>query len=270
MKVALIQLSAGSDKNSNVRKAVEMTETALQQGAKLVALPEVFNFRGNTQDPQITAAAAERVPGASLLPFMALAKKYTAAVLAGSIFEKGPQGKVFNCSVFIDPAGTPLAKYRKINLFDARLGDKIIKESLCFHPGKLITTVPHEEFKLGLSICYDLRFAPLYGELASRGANFLMVPSCFTKKTGEFHWEVLLRARAIENLSYVIAPNQVGVDFRGVEAYGNSMIVSPWGEVVARASGNKEEILYGEIDLQKIEQARQILPKINSVKGQRL
>ncbi len=115
---------------------------------------------------------------------------------------------------------------------------------------------------MGLSICYDLRFPELYQNYARKGVEILTVPSCFTKKTGEAHWETLLRARAIENLSYVLAPNQVGIDARGMRAYGHSMIISPWGEVIACGSGVGQEIIFGEIDFEEIRKARSILPGI--------
>ena len=119
-----------------------------------------------------------------------------------------------------------------------------------------------EEFKVGLSICYDLRFPKLYQDYAALGANVLTVPSCFTKITGQAHWEILLRARAIENLCYVLAPNQVGRDARGIESYGHSMVVDPWGNVIAEGSVDKEEIIYADISMQHIIDARAKLPGI--------
>lgn len=262
MKVAAIQLSAGVDKQANIALAIDLVEQALNQGAKIVALPEVFNFRGDTRNKVAVHAEAENVPGPSTEPFLRLAQYHKAFILAGTIFEKAPGGKAYNTSVLINPHGKVIAKYRKIHLFDARLGDKIIKESLCFAAGRLPVAAPLDEFKAGLSVCYDLRFPGLYGQYAKSKANLLFAPSCFTKETGKAHWEVLLRARAIENLSYVIAPNQVGSDFRSVAAYGNSMIVSPWGEVIARGSNDKQEIIYGEISVDQVKKARSTLPGI--------
>ncbi len=262
MKTALIQLSAGVDKAANVGQAIDFVEQALNAGAKLVALPEVFNYRGDTRHKETVHAMAEKIPGPSIQPFLRLAKFHKAYILAGSILESASNGKAYNTAVLINPQGRVAAKYRKIHLFDARLGDKIIKESACFNPGKLPAMAKINEFNAGLSICYDLRFPGLYGQYAKKQADLLFVPACFTQKTGEAHWEVLLRARAIENLSYVLAPNQVGSDFRGVASYGNSMIVSPWGEVIARGSGDKQEIIYGDISVDQVKQARNILPGI--------
>jgi nitrilase len=164
--------------------------------------------------------------------------------------------------VFIDPRGAITAKYRKIHLFDARIGDKIVREMDCLRAGRRPTTVKLGEFRMGLSICYDLRFPGLYQNYARRRVEILTVPSCFTRKTGEAHWEVLLRARAIENLSYVLAPNQVGIDKRGMRAYGHSMIISPWGEIMAQGSAAEQEIIFGEVNIEEVRKARHVLPGI--------
>jgi predicted amidohydrolase len=191
-----------------------------------------------------------------------LAKKHKASFLLGSILEKATYPQAYNTSVLIGPRGKIAAKYRKIHLFDARIGDRIVREADCFRAGRRPATASIGEFKAGLTICYDLRFPGLYQNYARRGVEILTVPSCFTKKTGEAHWEALLRARAIENLSYVLAPNQVGMDARGMQAYGHSMIISPWGEVIASGSGNAEEIIFGEIHMEEVLKARQVLPGI--------
>ena len=139
---------------------------------------------------------------------------------------------------------------------------KKIKESDYFLSGKQIALTRVKDFNLGMSICYDLRFPELYRHYFGRGAEILTVPSAFTAKTGQAHWESLLRARAIENLAYVLAPNQVGTDSKGILSHGHSMIVSPWGEIIARASNDKEEIIYGVISHDNISKARAILPGI--------
>ena len=262
MRIALIQFNAGSDKQDNWRRAAAMIEEAASQGASLILLPEVFLWRGNTRDPRLLAQAAETMAGPHILKGMALARGCQAHVLFGSVFEKAAGTKAYNTSILIAPDGRIAAKYRKIHLFDARIGDKIIRESDRIMPGRRGSVARVGDFTLGLSVCYDLRFPALYGGYARLGANVLTVPSCFTKKTGQAHWEVLLRARAIENLSYVLAPNQVGKDAAGVEAYGNSMVVSPWGEVLACGSAEKEEIVYGDMDMKYVIEARKILPGV--------
>jgi predicted amidohydrolase len=262
LKVALLQLNASQDKAANLAQATAMSQEAIAKGAQFILLPEVFNFRGDSRNRELFASATEKIPGPSTSALSALAKKHHVSFLLGSILEKSADTRAYNTSVFIDAQGKITAKYRKIHLFDARIGDKIIRESDCFQAGKRLATAKVGEFNMGLSICYDLRFPELYQSYARRGVEILTVPSCFTRKTGEVHWEALLRARAIENLSYVLAPNQVGIDARGMHAHGHSMIVSPWGEVIARGSEGGQEIIFGDINMQEIHKARQTLPGI--------
>jgi predicted amidohydrolase len=281
MKVALLQFCAGTDKTANLSRALTLSREAIGKKTQFILLPEVFNFRGDARDKESFARATERIPGPSTDAFVPLAKKHKVSFLLGSILEKAPcadgrdkifpiasfRGSIFssrpyNSSVFIGPQGVITAKYRKIHLFDARMGNRIIKEEDCFRAGTRLTTVKIGEFRAGLSICYDLRFPELYQNYARRGVEILTVPSCFTRKTGEAHWETLLRARAIENLAYVLAPNQVGMDERGLQAYGHSMIISPWGEVIARGSGSSQEIIFGDINIEEVRKARRKLPGI--------
>ena len=262
LRVALLQYCASQDKTANLAQAMAMAQEALEKDAKFILLPEVFNFRGDTRNKELLAKATENIPGPSTNAFIHLAKKYKMSFLLGSIIEKAPHARAYNTSVFIDPHGAVTAKYRKIHLFDARIGDKIVKETDCFLAGRRTMTVQAGEFRMGLSICYDLRFPALYQNYAREGVGILTVPSCFTRKTGEAHWEPLLRARAIENLSYVLAPNQIGIDARGMQAYGHSMIISPWGEIIARGSSDAQEIVFGEINMEEIRKARQTLPGI--------
>jgi len=262
MKVALLQFCAGTNKAANLLKALTMSQEALERGAEFILLPEVFNFRGAGSDKGLVGKAAEKIPGPSTDAFVPLAKKYNVSFLLGSILEKAPNSRFYNTSVFIGPRGAITAKYRKIHLFDARIDDKTVTEADCVRAGRRPAMAKVGVFRIGLSICYDLRFPGLYQNYARRGVEILTVPSCFTKETGQAHWETLLRARAIENLSYVLAPDQVGIDACGMRAYGHSMIISPWGEVIARGSGAGQEIIFGEINFKEIRRARQILPGI--------
>jgi predicted amidohydrolase len=263
LKVALIQYAATNDKGANLAQALGLAQKALDIGAEFILLPEIFNFRASAASNQgLFLKAREKIPGPSTQVFMALAKKYRVPILLGSILEKAPGASAYNTCVYIDSRGKIAAKYRKIHLFDARISGNIIRETDFFRPGQRPVTASIGPFKMGLSVCYDLRFPDLYQHYARRGVNILTVPSCFTKKTGEAHWEALLRARAIENLSYVLAPAQIGSDDRGIQAYGHSMIVSPWGEIIAQGSLGGEEIIFGEIRIEEIEKARQILPGI--------
>jgi len=265
MRVALIQFNAGPDKNDNIARAFVFVRRAVENGAQFVLLPEIYNFRGDLRDRALVTSVSEKVPGASVEPFMKLARAQGVFLLAGSVFEKAPGGKAYNTSVLIDDHGRVAAKYRKIHLFDARLGDQMIHESDCFSPGRVGVKTRAGGFTVGLSVCYDLRFPELYRGYGAARVDMITVPSCFTQTTGQAHWEVLLRARAVENLCYVLAPNQVGMDARGIAAYGHSMAVGPWGDVIARASGDKEEIVWAQISAGEIKKARAILPGI--IKG---
>jgi nitrilase len=263
MKIALIQMSAGADKRRNIAKAVGLAERAIRSKAKFILFPEVFNYRGPLTGRNVLPSMAEAIPGESTFPFMNLAQKHKVSILIGSLYERSEaSSKVYNTSVFIDKDGRLKAKYRKMNLFDAVVGGKVIHEARHFLAGRRPVTAQVKDFKIGLSVCYDLRFPPLYRDYARAGVQVLCVPSNFTYETGKAHWEVLLRGRAIENLCYVLAPNQTGTDARGVRAYGHSMVISPWGEILAEASGNREEIVCTDIDKQTIRQARKVLPGV--------
>ena len=266
MKVAVIQMGAGPDKAHNVAKAVYLVEQAVRGHAEFVLLPEMFNYRGTMSAQSVLNTYKEKIPGESIQPFMDLAKKHKISILAGSICEEIPHSdKVYNASVLIDEQGMISATYRKMHLFDAQLGTTAVKESLSFVAGQQPVTAKVGEFTVGLSVCYDVRFPDLYQTYARQGAQLLTVPSAFTKTTGQAHWEVLLRARAIENLCYVLAPNQIGKDGRGVEAYGHSMIVNPWGEILAVASADREEIITAELERNVLLEKRKILPGINKI-----
>lgn len=262
MKVALLQYCATRDKAANLAKSLDMSREAIDKKARFILLPEIFNFRGDTRDKDVLAEAAEKIPGTSTEVFLPLAKKHKVSFLLGSILEKGPATCAYNTSVFIGPQGKITAKYRKIHLFDAFIGDRMVKEGDHLRAGRRPMTVKIGEFRAGLSVCYDLRFPELYRQYAREGVEILTVPSCFTRKTGEAHWEPLLRARAIENLAYVLAPDQIGIDGRGMKAHGYSMIISPWGRIIARGSGERQEIVFGEINIEEVRKARRMLPGI--------
>ena len=261
MKAAVIQLGAGKDKRRNIERAVWWVHQAASKKAKFVVLPEAFNFRGKGGARRGFQDYAEIFPGPSTIPLMEAAKVEKIFILAGSICESVPGNtKVYNASVLINSKGDIVAKYRKRNLFNALFEKASVDESKFFLRGKKGALAKIGPWSVGMSICYDLRFPMLYQEYARKGADVLCVPSAFTKTTGQAHWEVLLRARAIENLCYVLAPNQIGNDGRGVISYGNSMIISPWGELLARASEDKEEILVVQLDKNYLTTRRKILP----------
>ncbi|MDY6864325.1 MAG: nitrilase-related carbon-nitrogen hydrolase, partial [Thermodesulfobacteriota bacterium] len=196
MKVAVIQIKAGSNKNENVGKALEFVQSAIKKNAEFIILPEIFNFRGRISQKE-NRSIAEHIPGESILPFQGIARGSNVYILAGSIYEQVESSrKSYNTSILINNKGRIQATYRKIHLFDAVINKRAIKESRSFLRGDQIAVTSVKEFKVGLSICYDLRFPELYNMCTVKGASVFCIPSCFTKQTGQAHWEILLRARA--------------------------------------------------------------------------
>ncbi len=260
---AAVQLWAGSDKAQNLDKAEAFVRDAQRQGARLVVLPEVFLWRGEHDQE---AAAAESIPGPSTQRLSALARQLGIHLLAGSILEANGSPRPYNTSLLFDPRGEIIGRYRKLHLFDVDIpGHVTIRESDMRAPGDDVVVVATELGSIGLSICYDLRFPELYRALTSRGAEIIVVPAAFTFATGAAHWEILLRARAIENQVYVIAPDQIGKSPSGVVDFGNSMIVDPWGQTLARAA-DREMIIVAEIDLGYQQQVRTQLPALSHIR----
>lgn len=260
---AAIQLNAGSDKTANLEKAEEFATQAARHEARLVVLPEVFLWRGPRAEER---TAAESIPGPSTTRLGDLARKLKIHLLAGSILEKSGNTKVFNTSVLFDGRGEIVARYRKLHLFDVDIANQVsIRESDTRMAGDAVVTAPTELGTIGMTVCYDLRFPELYRRLTLAGAEIITVPSAFTFPTGAAHWEILLRARAIENQVYVIAPDQIGRSPNGVMDFGNSMIIDPWGKPLARA-GDREMVIWAEIDHDYQERVRRELPCLTHIK----
>ena len=256
--VAAVQMSSGTEKDKNLRLAADLVTEAARKGARLVALPELFSWQGNSREIPL---ASESIPGPTTMRMAELAARLKLFLLCGSILEKNPRGpRPFNTSFLINPSGRITRMYRKLHLFRVRLPNgAFINEKAAYSAGAEIVTVPTPLGRIGFSICYDLRFPELYRALVDCGATIIAVPSSFTFATGKAHWEVLLRARAIENQVYVIAPNQHGKDPQGTQRYGHSMIVDPWGNVLAsRREGNG--VIYAQLDLTYLKQVRKNLP----------
>ena len=257
---AAIQMTSGSDKSANLEKAERLIRLAAARGARFIGLPEVFNWRGKRTDEP---AAAEGLEGPTISAMARLARELEIHLLAGSITEDAPgESRRYNTSVLLGPDGARLAIYRKIHLFDVDLpGLVTFKESDAKLPGTEVVTAATAIGTVGLSVCYDIRFPELYRRLAFAGARILTIPSAFTFPTGEAHWEVLMRARAIENQCYVIAPAQFGPNVHGFIDYGNSMIVDPWGRALARAADTEGAVI-APIDLEYLERVRRELPSL--------
>jgi predicted amidohydrolase len=255
---AAVQLGATSDKVANLAAAARLARTAAERGAALIVLPELFFWRGARDDEP---AAAEPIPGPTTDRLAALAAELRVHLVAGSVLEAVPgSAKAYNTCPVFDPRGALVATYRKLHLFDVDIpGHVAVRESDSRMRGTEPVTVRTELATLGLSICYDLRFPELYRALAARGAEVVCAPSAFTFPTGAHHWEILVRARAIENEVYVIAPNQIGRGATGVLDFGHSLIVDPWGTPTARAS-NQDTVVLAEIDLDYLARVRRELP----------
>ena len=257
MRAAAVQLNSTNDKARNLEAAERLVRAAAGAGAELVALPEKWNLLAAGEE---LLAGAEPLDGPTLSAARGWARELGIQLLAGSISERGGE-KAFNTSVLIGPGGDDLATYRKIHMFDVEAGGVAYRESEHEQPGTEIVTAPLGELIAGLSVCYDLRFPELYRILAVRGARLLLVPSAFTMATGRDHWEVLLRARAIENQAFVIAPNQVGEAPPHFNSYGRSAIVDPWGVALATAP-DEECFVVADLDLAAQERVRHSLPAL--------
>jgi predicted amidohydrolase len=257
-QAAAAQMAATSDKAANLATAARLVREAAAGGAALVVLPEVFNWRGARREE---AGAAEPIPGPTTEYCAALACELGVHLIAGSILEcGGPAGKAYNTSCVFTPAGELIARYRKIHLFDVDLTGRVqVRESDTRVHGTEPVVVDTALAKIGLSICYDLRFPELYRRLVRADATVVTVPSAFTAPTGRAHWESLLRARAIENQVYVIAPNQFGCTPHGFDDYGHTMVIGPWGEVLACAPAG-ETLAWATIDLDQLAAVRREMP----------
>ncbi|MFI5258273.1 MAG: carbon-nitrogen hydrolase family protein [Candidatus Limnocylindrales bacterium] len=263
LRVALVQLAADQDVSANVARAAALVLDAGRSKPGLIALPEVFHYRGPVAGFR---ESATQLPGPLTEPFSELARDLNCWILLGSLAERSTDPmRPFNTSVLLDPAGGISATYRKRHLFDVAIdGGPSDHESARITAGAstvvsvLGGAAEEVDVRLGLSICFDLRFPELYRELAAGGAVVLAVPANFTEATGRDHWEVLLRARAIENGAYVIAPAQCG-NGGGVPTHGRSMVVDPWGIVIAQAPDGPG-VVVADLDLERVVAVRRQLP----------
>jgi predicted amidohydrolase len=256
--LAALQMTSLADKNANLETATRLISRAAQQGAQWVGLPENCFWMGPSHQ---AAGLAETLDGPSVSAMANLAKHLGVGILVGSFLEKREGGeKPYNSSVLLGPEGERLAVYRKIHLFDAEVETQH-RESQTISPGNGAVCVQTPVATMGLSICYDLRFPELFRQLGARGAELFWVPSAFTWETGCAHWEVLLRARAIENLCWLAAPAQVGQHSLRRKTFGHALVVDPWGKVVALCEEG-EGMALAEVDLRLLAEVRGRLPAL--------
>jgi deaminated glutathione amidase len=263
MKVAALQMTSGPDVAANLEQARELLEEAQARGAALAALPENFSFMGLKDSEKRTIAEAEgKGPAQEFLA--ATARRLRLWIVGGTVpLAAAPDGRVAAASLVYNSDGERVARYDKIHLFDVDIPGRAesYRESAHVAPGSRATVLDTPVGKLGLSVCYDVRFPELYRHLSAAGAQLLMVPSAFTSPTGRAHWETLLRARAIENLCYVVAPAQSGFHPSGRETYGDSMIVDYWGRVLQRVPRGRG-CAVAEVDLARQAGVRETFPAL--------
>jgi predicted amidohydrolase len=260
LKVAAVQLNSSADKRANTAAAERLTRAAAADGAELVVLPEKWIAIGTNEQMR---AAAEPLDGAAMRWARELAGELGIELVAGSILELVPGSeRLANTCVHIDRTGMPRASYRKIHMFDVEIEGKAYRESELEEPGaEVVVSQTADGVALGLSVCYDLRFPELYRILALRGAVVMPLPAAFTLPTTRDHWEVLVRARAIENQAFMVAANQVGSHPGEHRSGGRSMIVDPWGVVLAQAP-DSEGYAIAELDLERQQRIRSELPAL--------
>jgi predicted amidohydrolase len=259
MRAAAVQLNSTDDKDRNLEVAERLVRAAAKDGAELVAMPEKWNVLGSTE---ALLGGAEPLEGPSTSEARGWARELGIHLVAGSFAERLPdQEKLFNTSVLIGPDGAIEATYRKIHMFDVEVGGVTYRESEHEEPGKEIVIGQAGEVPVGMTVCYDLRFPELYRILAVRGARVVVIPSAFTLHTGKDHWEVLLRARAIENQVFVVAPGQIGEAPPHYQSYGRSMILDPWGVVLATAP-DEQCFVAADLDFALQDRVRATLPSL--------
>ena len=259
VRAAVLQMTSGDDVAANHRTADRLVREAAGAGARLIVLPETWNLMGG---PARIRAGAEDLDGPSLALARRWARELGITVVAGSIGERDPDARrVRNTSVVIDPDGTVTGTYRKLHLFDVEVAGRSYRESDTTAPGAEVCVADCGPLRLGMSVCYDLRFPELYRRLIDLGATAFVIPSAFTARTGRDHWEVLVRARAIEDQVFVLAADQVGTHPDGSESWGHSLIVGPWGEVLAEVTDG-EGVGLADLELDELARVRATLPAL--------
>ena len=264
--VGLVQLASGTEVEANLAAAEEGVRRAREAGADFVLTPETTDLM-DMRRRSLFAKAEGEAEHRGLAALRALAAELGCWLLIGSLVVRLSEERLANRSFLVDPAGAVRARYDKIHMFDVAVPDgQTYRESASYRPGETAVAADLPWGRLGLTICYDLRFAHLYRALAGAGADFLTVPAAFTRLTGQAHWHVLLRARAIETGCYVFAPAQCGETSQGRQTYGHSLIVAPWGEVLADG-GEAPGVVTAQIDPARVAEARAMIPALLHDRG---
>jgi predicted amidohydrolase len=260
-RVGLVQMCSGRDVDKNVARAIELVREAAAGGADYIQTPEMTTLM-ELDRPRLLAAVLPEEGNPALLRFRELARELTVWLHIGSMPVLLSSGKLANRSFLIAPQGQIAARYDKIHLFDVDLGGgESYTESANYEPGRHAVLADLPWGPIGLTVCYDLRFPPLYRALARAGARFLAVPAAFTRPTGMAHWHTLLRARAIESQSFVFAAAQGGMHENGRETFGHSMVISPWGEILCEG-GVHPTVIFADVELQLLEDVRRRVPSL--------
>jgi len=260
INVAVVQLTCTENTQDNMKKVLRLSKQAIAAGAKLITLPENYGFLGGEEEK--LAYAQDIDDGPFIEPLRRLAQEHQVGILAGGLPEKtNTKDKVFNTAVFIAEDGSTLAAYRKIHLFDIDLNEASFKESSHVTPGDQTVVATFHGWKIGMSICYDLRFPELYRKLVQEGAQILCIPAAFTLHTGKDHWQPLIQCRAIENQAYVAAPAQFGRHSAKRASWGKSMLVDPWGSIIGQAK-EAEGFALASFEKSYLKQVRRGLPAL--------
>lgn len=262
LRAGCIQLCSNDDKQENLSKAATLIGEAAGDGCELILLPENFSFMGAGDSDKL--AASEDQNDSPTLRFLAgMARQHRITLIGGTLPLKAKRGdRIRNSCPVLSPGGELIACYDKMHLFDVTLPEEHYHESDTVEAGATPECIKTDGWKIGLSVCYDLRFPELYRHYSSIGCNILSVPSAFTVPTGKAHWETLLRARAIENQSYVLAAGQCGTHPGGRKTWGHSMIIDPWGEIIAGA-GDEEAVIVAALSRDHLNRIRQAIPALS-------
>lgn len=259
LKIACVQINSSADMQQNIEKIERLVADSANNGAKLVCTPENSFLMEKSGENKVSYTQHEHpaIKAAEII-----AKKHNIWLLIGSVAVAGANNKNYNRSLLFNPQGTISAQYDKIHLFDVEVGDgQTYRESARIIHGDKAVIAQTPFTNIGLTVCYDLRFPHLYRALAKAGASIITVPAAFTKVTGEAHWHVLLRARAIETGCFIIAPAQTGTHAGDRQTYGHSLVVDPWGKIIAEA-GTEEGVIYADIDLTEVGKIRSKIPNL--------